>query len=46
MTESRIAEIEAAIAALGAQWSNRLVYEKVGGNYEQVAQYLKARIIA
>lgn len=43
LTDERIAQVEAAIAALGGQWSNRLVYEHVGGNYEALAQYLKAR---
>ena len=43
MTESRIAEIEQAIAELGAQWNNRLVHKKVGGNYEALAAYLKVR---
>ena len=43
MTEERIAEIEAAIVALGPAYSQRAVYRKVGGSHTQLQAYLKAR---
>ena len=46
LDEPRIAAIEAAIAAQDAQgraWTNQSVYDVVGGNYGELASYLKAR---
>jgi hypothetical protein len=46
MTEDRIQQIEAVIAACeakGIAWTNLLVFEEVGGQYQQVSRYLKQR---
>jgi hypothetical protein len=46
MTEERIQQIEAVIAqceAKGIAWTNLLIYEHVGGQYQQVSRYLKQR---
>ena len=43
MTEERIAQIEAAIAALGEGYSQRKVYQMVGGGHSQLQAYLRAR---
>jgi hypothetical protein len=46
MTEERIAAIERVIVACeekGLRWTNLLVYEHVGGQYQEVSRYLKQR---
>jgi hypothetical protein len=43
MHADRIAQVEAAIAALGEGWTNAQVYAQVGGNYAALAAYLKQR---
>ena len=46
MTDDRIMQVEQAIAeaeAQGLAWTNRHIYERVGGNYEALAAYLKQR---
>ena len=46
MTSDRVEQIEQAIAAqegAGQSWTNQSIYERVGGSYHQLSQYLKAR---
>ena len=46
LDEARIHAIESTIAAQeseGRDWTNQSVYAVVGGNYGELAQYLKAR---
>jgi hypothetical protein len=46
MTEERIAAIERVIVACeqqGLRWTNLLIYEHVGGQYQQISRYLKKR---
>jgi hypothetical protein len=46
MSPARVEEIEAVITACeakGIAWTNLLVFEEVGGQYQQISRYLKAR---
>ena len=43
MSPERIAQIEQAIAALGEHYSQRRVYQMVGGSHDALQRYLRAR---
>ena len=43
MTDERIAQIEQAISELGERYSQRRVYQLVGGSHDQLQAYLRAR---
>ena len=43
MTPERVQQIEAAIAELGERYSQRRVYQMVGGSHDALQRYLRAR---